>query len=74
MLLLCAGRVKLNTMELFVTITVKVKNMQVEEKVNIGDFVVLKEGGTVYQFQGYGHDTIYVKDLETGEEKELSWW
>jgi len=48
--------------------------MQVEEKVNIGDFVVLHEGGTVYQFQGYGYDTIYVKDVTTGEEKELSWW
>jgi len=61
-------------MELFVTTTVKVKNMQVEEKINIGDFVVLKEGGMVYQFQGYGYDTIYVKDIATGEEKELSWW
>ncbi len=62
---------KLNTT---VTTTVKVKNMQVEEKINIGDFVVLKEGGAVYQFQGYGYDTIYVKDIATGEEKELSWW
>ena len=65
---------KLNTTPPFVTTTVKVKNMQVEEKINIGDFVVLKEGGTVYQFQGYGYDTIYVKDIATGEEKELSWW
>lgn len=59
-------------MEIF--IKVQVKNMQTEEKVNIGDYIVLKEGGKIYIFQGYGYDVIYVKDSETGEEMELSWW
>ena len=54
---------------------VNVKNMQTEsESVKKGDYIVLKEGGTVYQFQGYGCDVIYVKNVETGEELELSWY
>lgn len=53
---------------------VNVKNMQTEESVKKGDYIVLKEGGTIYQFQGYGYDVIYVKNVETGEELELSWY
>ena len=44
------------------------------ESVVKGDYIVLKEGGNVYQFQGYGHDVIYVKNVETSEELELSWY
>ena len=54
---------------------VNVKNMQTEsESVKNGDYIVLKEGGTIYKFQGYGYDTIYVKNVETGEELELLWY
>lgn len=56
-------------------IKVNVKNMQTDsESVKKGDYIVLKEGGTIYQFQGYGYDVIYVKNAETGEELELSWY
>lgn len=61
------------TMEIL--LKVNVKNMQTEsESVRKGDYIVLKDGGTVYQFQGYGYDVIYVRDVETGEELELSWY
>jgi len=54
---------------------VNVKNMQADsESVVKGDYIVLKEGGTVYQFQGYGYDVIYVKNIETAEELELPWY
>jgi hypothetical protein len=56
-----------------ILLKVNVKNMQTEsESVKKGDYIVLEEGGTVYQFQGYGYDVIYVKNVETGEELELS--
>ena len=56
-------------------IKVKAKNMQTESaSVKKGEYIVLKEGGTVYQFEGWGRDVIYVKDAETGEELELSWY
>jgi len=56
-----------------ILLKVNVKNMQTEsESVKTGDYIVLKDGGTVYQFQGYGHDVIYVKNIETDEEHELS--
>ena len=58
-----------------ILLKVNVKNMQTDsESVVKGDYIVLKEGGTVYQFQGYGYDVIYVKNVETGEELELSWY
>ena len=54
---------------------VNVKNMQTEsESVRKGDYIILKDGGTVYQLQGYGYEVIYVKDVETSEELELSWY
>ena len=54
---------------------VNVKNMQTDsESVKKGDYIVLRDGGTIYQFQGYGCDTIYVNDVETGEELELLWY
>lgn len=58
-----------------ILLKVNVKNMQTDsESVVKGDYIVLKKGGTVYQFQGYGYDVIYVKNIETGEELELSWY
>lgn len=58
-----------------ILLKVNAKNMQTEsESVKKGDYIILKDGGTVYQFQGYGYDVIYVKDVETGEELELSWY
>jgi len=58
-----------------ILLKVNVKNMQTEsDSVKKGDYIVLKAGGTIYQFQGYGYDVIYVKDVETGEELELSWY
>jgi hypothetical protein len=58
-----------------ILLKVNVKNMQTDSgSVVKGDYIVLKEGGTVYQFQGYGYDVIYVKNVETGKELELSWY
>lgn len=56
--------------EEFIFIKKKIKSMS--DDVVVGDFV--KWGDSIYEFKGFGHDTIFLKDIETGETKEFDYY
>jgi hypothetical protein len=57
-------------MKEYIYIKHEVKEMSSEVKP--GEYI--KWHGKIYQFNGYGYDSILVTDIETGENKEFDYY